>query len=92
MYLKFPIVSGQTALVRVKMPFYSSTIESGNADTHLRIGDLENNNTTIESLVLFNDRKMDEDSLIAGGWTLTGTLTRSGSTITFTQISVEPYR
>lgn len=92
LYLKFPIVSGQTALVRVKMPFYSSTIESGNADTHLRIGDLENNNTAIDSLVLFNDRKMDEDSFIAGGWTLTGTLTRSGSTITFTQISVEPYK
>ena len=92
LYLKFPIVSGQTALVRVKMPFYSSTIESGNKHVYLHIGDLENNNTRIESLVLFNDAKMDEDAFIAGGWTLTGTLTRSGTTVTFNKISVEPYK
>lgn len=93
LYLAFPIQAGETAYVRIRMPFYSSTIESGNKGTYLRLGDIEWHNTEISSLVLFNDAKMDEDAFIAGGWTLTGTLSRSndGSTISFTKESVTEY-
>ena len=92
LYLKFPVANNTTVFVRIKMPFYSSTIESGQTDTKLHISDSEDNNVQIqENPVLFHSRKMDEECFIAGGWILTGKLTKSSSGISFEKISVEPY-
>lgn len=92
--IQFPLVAGQTARVRVRMPFYSSVIESGNADSTLWIGDQEGHSTDITSNVLFNDAKMSDDCFIAGGWTLEGLLTRSldGASVSFTLITVTEYK
>ena len=93
LYLAFPIRAGETAYVRIRMPFYSSTIELGVKGVYLRLGDIEWHNTEISSLVLFNNAKLNESAFIAGGWTLTGTLSMSndGSTISFTKESVTEY-
>lgn len=92
--MAFPLKAGQTARIRVRMPFYSSVIESGNADSTLYIADQEGHSKNIRDLVLFNDAKMTDDCFIAGGWTLEGMLTRSldGTSVSFTAIGVTEYK
>lgn len=92
--IAFPLEAGQTARVRVRMPFYSSVIESGNADSKLWIADQDGHSTDITSDVLFNDAKMTDDCFIAGGWTLEGLLTRSldGTSVSFDLIGVTEYK
>ena len=93
--LAFPLVAGQTARIRVSMPFYSSVIESGNADSTLYIADQDGHSTKINGdLVLFKDAKMTDDCFIAGGWTLEGRLTRSldGASVSFELIGVTEYK
>lgn len=92
--MAFPLKAGQTARIRVRMPFYSSVIESGNADSTLYIADQEGHSKNISSLVLFKDAKITDDCFIAGGWTLEGMLTRSldGTSVSFTAIGVTEYK
>lgn len=93
--MAFPLSAGQTARIRVRMPFYSSVIESGNADSTLYIADQDGHSTKINGdLVLFKDAKMTDDCFIAGGWTLEGQLTRSldGSSVSFIAIGVTEYK
>ena len=92
--MAFPLKAGQTARIRVRMPFYSSVIESGNADSTLYIADQDGHSTNIRELVLFNDAKMTDDCFIAGGWTLEGRLTRSldGASVSFELIGVTEYK
>lgn len=92
--MTFPLKAGQTARIRVRMPFYSSVIESGNADSTLYIADQDGHSTNISRLVLFKDAKMTDDCFIAGGWTLEGQLTRSldGESVSFNLIGVTEYK
>ena len=92
--MAFPLNAGQTARIRVRMPFYSSVIESGNEDSTLYIADQEGHSTNISGLVLFKDAKMTDDCFIAGGWTLEGRLTRSldGASVSFELIGVAEYK
>lgn len=92
--MTFPLKAGQTARIRVRMPFYSSVIESGNADSTLYIADQDGHSTNISRLVLFKDAKMTDDCFIAGGWTLEGMLTRSldGESVSFNLIGVTEYK
>ena len=92
--MAFPLVAGQTARIRVRMPFYSSVIESGNEDSTLYIADQDGHSTNISGIVLFNDAKMTDDCFIAGGWTLEGRLTRSldGASVSFELIGVAEYK
>ena len=92
--MAFPLVAGQTARIRVRMPFYSSVIESGNEDSTLYIADQDGHSTNISGLVLFKDAKMTDDCFIAGGWTLEGRLTRSldGASVSFELIGVTEYK
>lgn len=92
--MAFPLKAGQTARIRVRMPFYSSVIESGNADSTLYIADQDGHSTNISRLVLFKDAKMTDDCFIAGGWTLEGRLTRSldGESVSFDLIGVTEYK
>ena len=92
--MAFPLVAGQTARIRVRMPFYSSVIESGNADSTLYIADQDGHSTNIRELVLFKDAKITDDCFIAGGWTLEGRLTRSldGASVSFELIGVTEYK
>ena len=92
--MAFPLNAGQTARIRVRMPFYSSVIESGNEDSTLYIADQDGHSTNISGLVLFKDAKMTDDCFIAGGWTLEGRLTRSldGASVSFELIGVTEYK
>lgn len=92
--MAFPLKAGQTARIRVRMPFYSSVIESGNADSTLYVADQDGHSTNISSIVLFKDAKMSDDCFIAGGWTLEGRLTRSldGASVSFELIGVTEYK
>lgn len=92
--MAFPLKAGQTARIRVRMPFYSSVIESGNADSTLYIADQDGHSTNIRELVLFKDAKITDDCFIAGGWTLEGMLTRSldGASVSFDLIGVTEYK
>ena len=92
--MAFPLNAGQTARIRVRMPFYSSVIESGNEDSTLYIADQDGHSTNISGLVLFKDAKMTDDCFIAGGWTLEGRLTRSldGASVSFELIGVAEYK
>lgn len=93
--MAFPLKAGQTARIRVRMPFYSSVIESGNAGSTLYIADQDGHSTKINGdLVLFKDAKMTDDCFIAGGWTLEGQLTRSldGASVSFELIGVAEYK
>lgn len=92
--MAFPLKAGQTARIRVRMPFYSSVIESGNADSTLYIADQDGHSTNIRELVLFKDAKITDDCFIAGGWTLEGMLTRSldGTSVSFSLIDVTEYK
>ena len=93
--MAFPLKAGQTARIRARMPFYSSVIESGNADSTLYIADQDGHSTKINGdLVLFKDAKMTDDCFIAGGWTLEGRLTRSldGASVSFELIGVTEYK
>lgn len=95
--LKLPIEDGQTADVRIAMPFYSSTITSGNPDVHLKLSDMDGNTVTIagdgtSTHILFDSSKMDEEAFIAGGWTVTGQLSRAGTTLSFTLSAREAYK
>ena len=92
--MAFPLNAGQTARIRVRMPFYSSVIESGNEDSTLYIADQDGHSTNISGLVLFKDAKMTDDCFIAGGWTLEGRFTRSldGASVSFELIGVAEYK
>ena len=92
--MAFPLKAGQTARIRVRMPFYSSVIESGNADSTLYVADQDGHATNIRELVLFRDAKITDDCFIAGGWTLEGQLTRSldGESVSFSLIKVTEYK
>lgn len=84
----FPINSGESAFIRMKMPFYAASGGGDNGDCRFGIGSHDNTFTISNGFAggsqTWYDNKMDENWFQLAGHTVEGTLTRSGNAYSFT--------
>lgn len=84
----FPINSGESAHIRMKMPYYGASGGSLNGDCRFGIGGHDNTFTISNEFVggqqTWFDMKMDENWFQLAGHTVEGTLTRSDTNYSFT--------
>ena len=84
----FPINSGESARIRMKMPYYAASGGGDNGDCRFGIGSHDNTFTISNGFAggsqTWYDMKMDENWFQLAGHTVEGTLTRSGDTYSFT--------
>lgn len=84
----FPINSGESAFIRMKMPYYAASGGGNNGDCRFGIGSHDNTFTISNGFAggsqTWYDTKMDENWFQLAGHTVEGTLTRNGDTYSFT--------
>lgn len=88
----FPIQNGQSAFVRIKIPFYAATGGGDNPDCRFGMGGTDNTFTVNTGWCgpneTWRDIKMDESWFSVAGHILEGVLTRSGNTYSFTRSAI----